>query len=560
MIIKLWRSRRPAKESELTNTAKTAVKVSVESEEGKALGAIEEAELKVVSEYVLLESPRVVIRIFEASDGRRLYHVIEPVWDSIVERAYNILLGRIRGDIQLMRSISEASSVEEAMEFIVLPQARRAVASLIPVKFLDKLSRRKRDEWKKRVEDYALAVAYYVARDLVGYGKIDPLIRDPHIEDITCDGVGVPVFVFHNEFEWLTTNIVFHSAEELEQVIMKLGLRAGQEPSIAQPIVEGVLRPEGYRVHIVLDVVSRRGHSFTIRKFRAEPFTVVELIRRKTLDPLVAAYLWMAVQYKQGVVIYGPTGSGKTTLLNAIAMLLPPEYKIVTAEDTPEIYLPFHENWVAMVTRISRDERVQNVTLQAQVESALRQRPDVIILGEIRSREAYAFFQALATGHGGLTTVHAESADVLIKRLSSPPMNVPRSLIAATRALVKIMRLEYRGMVVRKVVRVDEVWGYVPERDEILLREKLLWRRDDDVWFMKGRDSSLLKAVAELTLMSYDEVVEDLERRATVLRWAAAKNMDIVQLHTVVRQYMREPEKVYEKAVREVGPYVPVIL
>ncbi len=513
---------------------------------------------RLLKEYVLLEVPRVSVRVVEDVDGRRLYHVVEPVWDDVVARAYDVVLKRVHADMGLLRRLSSVESVEEAMELVLRPIARRVVSRLVPLGFWARFSREKRREWERFVEERALAVAYYVARDVVGYGRIDPLIRDPYIEDITCDGVGIPVFVFHTEFEWLTTNIVFSTPEELERVIMKLGLKAGQEPTIARPIVEGVL-PEGYRVHIVLDIVSRRGHSFTIRKFRAEPFTIVELIRRRTLDPLVAAYLWMAVQYKQGVVIYGPTGSGKTTLLNAIAMLLPPEYKIVTAEDTPEIYLPFHENWVAMVTRLSSDNRVQSVTLQAQVESALRQRPDVIILGEIRSREAYAFFQALATGHGGITTVHAESADVLIKRLSSPPMNVPKSLIAAARAFVKIMRLEYRGQVARKVVRIDEVWGYDPSRDEIDLREKIRWRRDDDVWVMLGRESSLLRAVAELTLMSYDEVLEDLERRATVLNWAAKKNMSIVELHTIVRQYMREPEKVYERALREAGPYVPLI-
>ncbi len=526
----------------------------------EASGETGEESITVIKEYEILPHPRVVARIVEEAGGRRVYHVVEPVWDDVVERGYRILVSRVRGDVSLLRSLSEVRSVEEAMELILLPLAKRIVSRLMPLGFLGRFSKARRVEWERAVEERALAVAYYVARDMVGYGRIDPLIRDPYIEDITCDGVGVPVFVYHSEFEWLTTNIVFSTPEELEQVIMKLGLRAGQEPSIAQPIVEGVLRPEGYRVHIVLDTVSRRGHSFTVRKFRAEPFTIVELIRRRTLDPLVAAYLWMAVQYKQGIVIYGPTGAGKTTLLNAIAMLLPPEYKIVTAEDTPEIYLPFHENWVAMVTRLSSDQRVQSVTLQAQVESALRQRPDVIILGEIRSREAYAFFQALATGHGGITTVHAESADILIKRLSSPPMNVPKSLIAATRAFVRIMRLEYRGSVSRKVVRIDETWGYDPARDEIDLREKILWRRDDDIWFMKGRDSSLLKAVAELTLLSYEEVLEDLERRATVLNWAAKKNMDIVQLHAVIRQYMREPEKVYERALKEAGPYVPVIL
>ncbi len=506
--------------------------------------------LRRLAEYSLMERPRVFVQVLEEEGGRRYYRVSEPSLDDTGWRVYRRLLTLILGDSRLLRRFSGLEYLDDGIAE-AFPLAQRFVRRAYPKKLVRS---------REFVEEVSLAIAYYVARDLVGYGRIDPLIRDPHIEDITCDGLNIPVFVFHNEFEWLTTNIVFNSREELERVVMKLGLRSGQEPSIATPVVEGVLRPEGYRVHIVLDVVSRRGHTFTIRKFRAEPYTVVELIRRRTLDPLVAAYLWMAVQYKQGVIIYGPTGSGKTTLLNALAMLLPPEYKIVTAEDTPEINLPFHENWVAMVTRLARSEYVQNVTLQAQVESALRQRPDVIILGEIRSREAYAFFQALSTGHGGLTTIHAENADVLIRRLSSPPMNVPRSLIAAARVFVRILRLEYKGQVVRKVMVIDEAVEYRPETDEIVLQPRIKWRRDDDIWYFIGRKSALLDAIAEYTLMGTEEVVEDLERRATVLKWAAQRNLDIVSLHEVVRRYMRDPMSVYEKALREAGPYTPIVM
>ncbi|MET1102301.1 MAG: type II/IV secretion system ATPase subunit [Pyrodictiaceae archaeon] len=505
-------------------------------------------EFHVLASYSVFERPNVTVLIVEDKAGRRFYRVEEPLRSPYVEKAYRRLMALVTSDLRLLRSLSELEVVEEGVDFI-LPYAKRILRRIMP--------RRERS----RLEEEALVTAYYVARDVVGYGPLEPLLRDPGIEDITCNGVGIPVFVFHTEYEWLTTNIVFSSEDELEKIIMKLSLKAGQEPSIATPMVEGVLRPEGYRVHIALDVVSRRGHSFTIRKFRAEPFTIVELIRRRTLDPLVAAFLWMAVQYKQGIVIYGPTGSGKTTLLNALAMLLPPEYKIVTVEDTPEIYLPFHENWTAMITRLARTDYAQNITLQAQVEAALRQRPDIIILGEIRSREAYAFFQALSTGHGGLTTIHAENADVLIRRLSSPPMNVPKSLIAATRLFVRIVRLEYKGQVLRKVIRVDETLGYDPDKDELHIGPRILWRRDDDVWYMRGKSSSLLDAIAESTLMSREELLEDLERRATVLKWAAMKNLDIAAMHDLVRRYMREPEQVYDKILREEKVvYIPQII
>lgn len=399
------------------------------------------------------------------------------------------------------------------------------------------------------------AIAYRIARDFVGYGRIDPLIRDRFVEDISCNGVREPVYVFHSDYEWLETNIIFNDPGELERVVSKLALRCGQEISIAKPVVEGVIKPEGYRVNIVLDVVSRRGHSFTIRKFRAEPFTIVELVRKKTLNPLVAAYLWMAIDYKQGVVIYGPTGSGKTTLMNALALLLPPEYKIVSAEDTPEVMLPFHDNWMAMVTRLSSDPNVQSVTLQAQVEAALRQRPDVLILGEIRSREAYSFFQAVATGHGGLTTVHAEDTETLINRLAAPPMNVPKSVIAAVKCFVFIARLSTPQGFVRKVIRVDEGVGYDPERDRVLLKTIIKWDRREDDWYMTSRDSALLKAVTELSGLGYEEVFEDLVKRATVVNWAAQKGFDIVMFHTIVRRYSRDPDGVFKQAVKEAGVY-----
>ncbi|KSW12533.1 type II secretory protein [Pyrodictium occultum] len=499
---------------------------------------------RVLREYTLLEEPRVAVKVVEDVDGRRFYHVEEPQLTDAGRRAQGELLRRIMGDLRLLRRFSELEDLGEGL--------REAYALAKPL--LRRWGRRLRKAGVDP-EKEAMGVAYYIARDLVGYGRLDPLIRDPHIEDISCNGLYSPVFVYHTEFEWLTTSLTFNDRGELERVVMKLALRAGQEPSLARPVVEGVLRPEGYRVHIVLDIVSRRGHSFTIRKFRAEPFTIVELLQRRTLDEGVAAALWAAIQYKQGVVIYGPTGSGKTTLLNALAMLLPPEYKIVTIEDTPEIYIPFHDNWAAMHTRLSDAPGVQNVTLQAQVESALRMRPDVIIVGEIRSREAYAFFQALATGHGGLTTVHAESADVLIRRLASPPMNVPKSIIAAAKLYVNILRIERGGQVIRRVTRVDETGSYDPDRDEIELARLFQWMSSEDDWRLMARESSFVKSIAELLVVRPEDVWRDLQMRATVLRWAAKRGMDTLELHETVRRYMRDPEKTYQEALAEVEPY-----
>ncbi len=493
----------------------------------------------VIKTYRLLVEPPVYVDIIETPDGRLRYNVVEPQPSEIAKKVLNEVTKKIEGDVRLLREFSEPLQYRDAMQ--------RALA------LVNEIGRKYR---RKGFTDFdSRVVAYYIVRDFVGYGRLDPLIRDPLIEDITCDGMNIPVHVFHSEFEWLETNIVFSKKEEFERIVAKLAYRSGQEPTVAKPIVEGVLNPEGYRVHIVLDVVSRRGHSFTIRKFRATPFTIIELINRGTLDPGLAALLWLTVENKQGIIIYGTTGAGKTTLLNALAMLLPPEYKVVTAEDTPEISIPFHENWVAMVTRLSTDQHVQSVTLQAQVESALRQRPDVLILGEIRSREAYSFFQAVSTGHGGLTTIHAENIETLIRRLVAPPMNVPKSLIATARLFIQILRIVLPRGVTRKVVYVHEVDHYDPREDVIVVRTLTKWIRERDIWPIFLSKSSTLKAIAELQATTYDDVVIDLRRRATILYWAAVKGFDIVMLHTIIRRYRRDPDTVYAQALSEAGEY-----
>jgi len=498
--------------------------------------------VEVVDRYRVGFRSLVEVVIGRGFDGKLRYVVNEPMLDSLLSSLRDAVYKAILSDVRLLKEVSHYQFFDEGYGYV------KSLVSDICRKVL-----------KKRCNsvsgDGFEAVVYYVLRDFVGYGEIDPFVRDPEIEDITCDGVEVPIHVFHRRFDWLETSKRL-DRKSLENIVRKLAYRANIEPTMAQPIVEGIIKPEGYRVHIVLDVVSTYGHSFTIRKFREEPFTVIELINKKMLDPGVAALLWIAAENKQGIVFYGPTGSGKTTLLNAVAMLLPSEMKIVTAEDTQEIRLPFHENWVSMVTRLSIDPAVQSVTLQTQVESAMRQRPDVLILGEIRSRESYSFFQAVATGHGGMTTIHAENIASLIRRILSPPMNVPPSLLATAKLLVQVQRLLLNNSVARKVTYIHEIEGYNPVENRLSIKLLCKWRREDDTWLFNLRNSKMLNDIASLLLTSYEDVLEDLRRRATVLLYAVSRNLDILQLHTLIRRYRREPEAVYREAVEFVKePY-----
>lgn len=497
---------------------------------------------EVVEGYRVGFREMVEISIVKGLDGKLRYFVREPELTFFLDELKRRVVETIFSDVEILKRLSGFSSFDDGYEYV----------SDVVYNLCRKFFGKRRCEESKSFFD---RVVYYVLRDFVGYGEIDPFIRDPEIEDITCDGVDRPIHVFHRRYEWLETNVALPS-ERLNSIVRKLAYRADREASVAQPVVEGILRPDGYRVHIVLDTVSTHGHSFTIRKYRENPFSIVELINSGMLDPGVASLMWLAAESKQGIVFYGPTGSGKTTLLNAVAMLLPSELKIVSAEDTQEIRLPFHENWTSMVTRLSSDPNIQNVTLQAQVEAAMRQRPDVLILGEIRSREAYSFFQAVSTGHGGLTTVHAESVESLIRRLSSPPMNVPASLIASAKLFVQVQRLLHRASIVRKVTYVHEIWDYDPATNRITVKLLCRWDRESDSWLFNLSDSRLLKDVSQLLLISYEDVLEDLVRRATLLLYAVKKGMDVIQLHSLVRRYRRDPVAVYLEAAKFVGePY-----
>ncbi len=275
----------------------------------------------------------------------------------------------------------------------------------------------------KLSNDELRSIMYYLVRDTAGYGKVDPLIKDDYIEDININGPNRPVYVWHSRYEHLRTNITL-SNDELSSLVVKISQRVGKNVSSAYPILEGLL-PEGLRVELGLRDVSPYGPIVTIRKFRANPITVIDLLIDGVIKAEAIATLWFMLENGISMVIIGPTGAGKTTLLNALLFLIRPEARVVTIEDTREINIP-HEQWVPLVVRESETPNVQNVTAYDLVKVSMRIRPDYLVIGELRGgEEAYVFFQGLASGHTGLTTIHASSLIAAVRRLLSRPMSVP---------------------------------------------------------------------------------------------------------------------------------------
>ncbi len=293
---------------------------------------------------------------------------------------------------------------------------------------------------KKLGKEDLQSVTHFLVRDIIGYSLLDPLVRDPEIEDISCEGPSRSVKVWHRRFNsrgWLETNICL-SQEKLDAAVSRLVHRCGRSISTVSPIVDSVL-PEGYRLAATWGrEVTSLGSSFSIRKQKAEPPSVSELIKGGTLDAKVGAYLWMLLELKGFVVIAGATASGKTTLLNSLATLLNPSWKIVSIEDTREINLP-QSGWKPLHSR-SASPQATNITLFDLVKHSLRERPDFVILGEARGQEVQALFQSAAAGSGCVTTFHAPNVESMVARMTEPPLSVSRSLLTLIDAIVFMVK------------------------------------------------------------------------------------------------------------------------
>ncbi|WP_317894491.1 type II/IV secretion system ATPase subunit [Pyrofollis japonicus] len=403
-------------------------------------------------------------------------------------------------------------------------------------------------------------ILYYVLRDAVGFGPIDPLMKDPFVEDISCSGVRKPVYVWHSRYEYIPTSLIFSDEDELDNLVIKLAHMAGKHVSVAFPVVDAIL-PGGHRLAATYRrEVSTSGSTFTIRKFREEPLTIVDLLEFGTLSPRLAAYYWLLMEFKRPGMIMGVTGSGKTTSLNALLTMLKPSVKVVTIEDTPELRLPL-ENWTQLVPRMSYGlggERIGEITLYDLVRISLRYRPDIIVVGEVRGEEAYVLFQAMATGHGGMTTLHAENIDAAIKRLTSPPMNIPKGYIPLMNFAALIRRVEMIDKRTGKPIvtrRITNTWE-IADADTFVDVHKWDPKEDEHNLFLEK--SGLLKLIAELRGWDIEQIYEELDRRATVMEWMRLKGLrGYKEVARIIREYYLEPERIYQRVVNELGPSNP---
>lgn len=469
------------------------------------------------------------VRIFwDERSHKYLYQLIEPELslklNEILEKIKDLLEQRLDIDFSKLKKFG-------AMDYLT-----KQVNELIDY-FGFRIN-----ETEKRI------LRYYIERDFIGLGQIEPLMRDDEIEDISCDGVGIPLFIFHRNprLGSVITNVAYRDSDELDSFITRLSQICGKTISMAEPLVDGSL-PDGSRLQATLATdIARRGSNFTIRKFTKSPLTPIHLLNYNTLDVKMMAYLWFVVDYGANIIVSGGTASGKTSLLNVLSLFIRPGKKIVSIEDTAELRLP-HPHWIPAVARESITEEGKKerggVDLFDLLKVSFRQRPDYIIVGEVRGREAYILFQQMATGHPSLATIHAENMPKLIDRLTTPPISLSPALIGSLDMVVFLARMKYKEKFVRRANEIVEIIDYDTKNNRPIVNTVFKWNSTNDK-FTSERKTMMLRKIAEKTGMRDKDIQEELQRRMLVLSWMKENNiLGFRDVNKIINMYYNYPQR-----------------
>jgi flagellar protein FlaI len=422
-----------------------------------------------------------------------------------------------------------------------------------------KLNKEELDAAEKHAKD---RVFYHIFREFLGYGRIDILMNDTGIEDISCDGQQAPIFIYHKRYNAISTNIRYDSEEELNSFVVRLSQISGKQISIYSPIVDGKL-PDGSRLQTTLAKTVTKSSTYTIRKFKENPLTPVDLIDFKSLSVEMAAYFWMAIERGSSILFCGGTASGKTTALNALSLFIPSQNKIVSIEDTREVSLP-HDNWIAGTTRegfSASDEKTgKDIDMFDLIRAALRQRPKVIIVGEVRGKEAYSLFQAMATGHTSYATVHASDIHTLIQRLENPPIQLPRALLTSLDIIVFQNAIDIMGKTVRRMTSITEIVKLDPDTNQLIFMEPFKWVSKTDDRFESSGVSKILNNIRLQSDWTEEQISKELENRKTILTWMQKKNIrDYRDVGRIVADYSKYPDILLKKAKEEMKLPEPLL-
>ena len=463
-------------------------------------------------------------------EGELIYHIIEPDLTPELKKKVNKIQDIMERSFDIDFSKLESEGADEYLAEKI---------DMIVDKYDISLEENQRE-----------IVRYYTRRDFAGLGKLQPLMNDTEVEDISCDGTDIPVYAYHRNPKYgsVKTTIEWNNPDELDSFVMKLAQRCGKSISVSSPLLDGSL-PDGSRVQATLATdIARKGSNFTIRRFTEDPLTPVHMMDYETENAQMYSYLWTLVQHGKSVLVCGTTGAGKTSQLNALSLFIRPEKKIVSIEDTPELRLP-HDHWVPEVARSgfgSSAEESGEVSMDNLLKESLRQRPEYIIVGEVRGAEAYILFQQMATGHTGLSTIHADSIEMLMDRLTTDPISLSPSLIETLDLIMLIKRIRRDGTYIRRITGLYEVLGY-DKRTGIDSNKVFGWDPQNDEYKVENK-SILLQKIADQGGIEAESIKKDLRNKQHVLKYMQEEQIKHYrEVGDIISRFYTEPKEVMQE-------------
>ncbi len=482
---------------------------------------------ELLSSYTFsVEGLPVEVKIYSMDDFVPYYFMTIP---GIAEGTKLILETKLKGELmsELKLDITE----------ILDPKKFKLVKS----KFMDAAQRVLQRNFPSLNEDNRHVLAVYLIQKTLGLGELEPLLGDEQLEEVVVNNSKEPVWVYHKKFGWCKTNLRISKEDQIYDYASMIARKVGRQINVLNPMLDAHL-PSGDRVNATLFPISAFGHTITIRKFSRNPWTISTFIKQHTISPEVAALVWLCVQNELSLLVAGGTGSGKTSFLNAIAGLIPSNQRIISIEDTRELTLPSFLHWVPMTVREANPEGKGEVTMLDLMVNALRQRPDRIIVGEIRrQREAEVMFEAMHTGHSVYATLHADNAEQTISRLTNPPINVPPAMLDALSGIVVTFR--HRRFNIRRVLEFAEVTD--DGKSKVIHR----WDVSSDKIKSVSKMNRLSKTLSLYAGMTDKEIADDIKEKVTILKWLVSKNyLDVDQVGEIVAHYYVSPDDVLNTA------------
>src|SRR3989338_6483871 len=397
-----------------------------------------------------------------------------------------------------------------------------------------------------------LKIMYYIWRNFVGLNEIEILMRDYYIEDIECNGFNTPIYIIHRKYRNLRTNVQFNDLKTLTSFVEKLAQKCGQYISYATPLLDGRM-PDGSRINATYSSdVATRGPNFTMRKFTSIPWTPIKMIDFRTVSPEVLSYLWILLEYGANIMIVGATASGKTSFLNAIAFFINPSARIITIEDTKEINL-MHENWLPAVSRAGigsaniLGQKYGEITLFDLLRESFRQRPDYVVVGEIRGKEAFVLFQGASSGHPVISTMHAESVEALIRRLETEPINLSPTLVESLDIVCVLTHAKVDGKPVRRLQEIVEIVKVEKEVGKAVTNTPLARDPSTDRFYFKTDSHVFNRIMMRHGIPKEKLQMEFLLRAKLLYKMYQNKIFEFAEVQKIINEYYKTPDEVLKK-------------